>query len=124
MTDLDAVLAAVVAGGVPRAYKANEVPKSPQTPYTVVSVTRDLPGHRDLTGSAGTWDRRATFQSFDTDPDGALDFDRLAVNALDGRIVSGIDGMWTTQVGSVLVRDPDNKGVVGVTSTLLCTAAP
>lgn len=121
MTDLDDVLAAVVAGGVPRAYKPNEVPDDPQTPYTVVSVTRDLPRNRTLEGSAGTWDRRTTLQSFDIDDDGALDFDRMAVNALDGRVVAG--GMWQVQVGSVLVRDPDNRGVIGVTSTLLSTTS-
>lgn len=123
MTDLDIVLAAVVAVGVDRAYKPNEVPDSPVMPYTVVSVTRDLPKHHDGTGAPGTWDRRATFQSFDVADDGALDFDRMAVDALEGRILSGLDGMWRTQVGSALTRDPDNKGVIGVTSTLLCTVA-
>jgi hypothetical protein len=121
MTELDTVLAAVVAGGVPRAYKPNEVPAQPQMPYTVVSVTRDLPKHHSGTGAPGTWDLRTTLQSFDVDDDGALDFDRMAVDALEGRILSGLDGMWRTQVGSVLVRDPDNRGVIGVTSTLLCT---
>lgn len=123
MTDLDVVLAAVIAGGVPRAYKLNEVPDGPQMPYTVVSVTRDLPKHHAGTGLPGTWDLRATFQSFDVDSDGALDFDRMAVDALEGRILAGLAGMWRTQVGSAMVRDPDNRGVVGVTSTLLCTVS-
>lgn len=121
MTDLDIVLAAVVSGGVTRAYKVNEVPDNPQMPYTVVSVTRDLPKHHAGTGQPGTWDRRATLQSFDVDDDGALDFDLMAVDALEGHILDGLDGMWRTQVGSALTRDPDNQGVVSVTSTLLCT---
>jgi hypothetical protein len=124
VSDLDVVLAAVQAGGVPRAYKPNEVPANPQMPYTIVHVTRDIPRNRDMTGSAGTWDRRATFQSFDLDADGALAFDRMAVDALDGRILAGIDGMWTVQLGSAEVRDPDKPSVIGVTSTLTCTAAP
>lgn len=121
MTDLDIVLAAVVNGGVPRAHKPNEVPDNPQTPYTVVSVTRDLPKHHDGTGAPGTWDLRATLQSFDVDDDGALDFDRMAVDALEGRILTGLNGMWRTQVGAALVRDPDNGGLISVVSTLLCT---
>jgi hypothetical protein len=122
-TDLDRVLAAVSAGGVTRAYKLNEVPDAPVTPYTVVAVSRDLPKHHAGTGAPGTWDLRATFQSFDSDADGALDFDRMAVDALEGQIVAGIDGLWRTQVGSALSRDPDNRGVVTVTSTLLCTVS-
>lgn len=119
VADLDAVLAAVVGGGVPRAYKVNEVPQDPPYPYTIVSVTRDLPGNRAMTGPAGTWNRRATLQSFDQTANGALTFDQMATAALDGRIVAG--GMWEVQVGAALVRDPDNRGVIGVTTTLLCT---
>lgn len=125
-TELDVVLAAVVAGGVPRAYKPNEVPSKPQMPYTVVSVTRETPGNYALTGEHGTWGRRATLQSFDTDDDGALDFDRMATDALQDQVpaFAGLEATpWRVQVGSALVRDPDNKGVVGVTTTLLCTTS-
>jgi hypothetical protein len=125
-TDLDVVIAAVVAAGVPRVYKPNGVPTSPQMPYTVVTVTRETPGNYALTGEHGTWPRRATLQSFDTDADGALDFDRLATDALQDQIPA-FTGLvctpWRVQVGSALVRDPDNQGVVGVTTTLLCTTS-
>lgn len=126
MTDLDVVVAAVTAGGVPRVYKANEVPASPAYPYTVVWVTRDVPGNYALTGEHGTWPRRATVQSFDTDADGALDFDRMATDALQDHVPAfpGLECTpWRVQVGSALVRDPDNQGVIGVTTTLICTAA-
>lgn len=125
-TELDVVVAAVTAGGVPRVYKPNEVPTNPAMPYTVVSVTRELPGNYALTGEHGTWGRRATLQSFDSDADGALDFDRLATDALQDNVpaFTGLDCTpWRVQVGSALVRDPDNLGVVGVTTTLLCTTA-
>jgi len=126
MTDLDVVLAAVVAGGVTRAYKPNEAPDNAPMPYSVVSVTRDLPGNYALTGAHGTETRRATVQSFDSDADGALDFDRMAVDALQDKVpaFSGfVCTPWRVQVGSALVRDPDNQGVIGVTTTLLCTVS-
>lgn len=126
MTELDVVIAAVIAGGVTRAYKPNEVPDNPQTPYTMVSVTRETPGNYFLDGSHGTWGRRATLQSFDVDDDGALDFDRMATDALQDHIPAfpGFECTpWRVQVGSALVRDPDNHGVISVTTTLLCTAA-
>lgn len=124
MTFLDDTLAAVVAGGVPRAYKPNETPDKPQMPYTVVTVTRDLPGNYGLDGAHGTQDIRATVQSFDVDADGALAFDQLAVDALQDHqpVFAGYDTTpWRVQFGSALVRDPDNHGVIGVTTTLLCT---
>ena len=124
MTFLDDVLAAVQAGGVPRAYKPNEVPTNPAYPYSIVYVTRDLPGNYTLDGAHGTQDMRATVQSFDTDADGALDFDRMAVDALQDHapaFAGYVTTPWRVQVGSAMVRDPDNQGVIGVTSSLLCT---
>lgn len=125
-TFLDRTVADVTAGGVTRVYKVNEVPDKPNMPYTVVSVTRDLPGNYMLDGSAGTRSMRATVQSFDVDVDGALDFDLMAVDALQDHAPSftGYETTpWRVQVGSAVVRDPDNRGVVGVTTTLLCTIA-
>lgn len=124
MTFLDVTLADVIAGGVTRAYKSNEVPDRPTYPYTVVVVTEDLPGNYGLDGSHGTKSVRATLRSYDNDIDGALDFDRMATAALQDHmpVFAGYETTpWRKQVGSVEVRDPDNRGVEGVTTTLLCT---
>jgi hypothetical protein len=92
-------------------------------PYTVVSVTRETcpsnyaadrrargpgtPGHAPVL-------RRRRRRGARLRPDG--------VDALQDQIPA-FTGLtpWRTQVGSALVRDPDNQGVIGVTTTLLCT---
>lgn len=123
---LTAAIAKVSAGRspAPRVYKMNAVPPSPAYPYSVVSASGDMAGNYTLDAHHGTRDYRITVQSFGRDIDGALAYDAAAVgNLLDASLtVAGYDcGPIRLQVGSAVVRDPDDDGVVGVTSTFLFT---
>lgn len=123
---LTAAIAKMSAGRspAPRIYKTNAVPASPTFPYSVVSVVGDQAGNYTLDARHSTRDYRITVQSFGRDVDGALAYDTAAIDRLldESLTVAGFDcGPIRLQVGSAIVRDPDDNGVVGVTSSLLFT---
>lgn len=127
---LDAGEAALAAVGHPRAYQLGSVPDDPEYPYTSWSIVADRPGGYSLDASRGFRFYRITWQSFDRTLDGAVDFDDLCADAFLDRVlaVEGHDcGPCTDQFGGLLGRvnrDPDDGGVITVTSTLTFTATP
>lgn len=125
---LDTALAKVIAGRspAPRVYKTNAVPASPTYPYSVMSVSADQARTYTLDATHGTRDHRITLQSFGRTIDAALAYDEAAVdNLLDRRLtVAGYQcGPIRIELSAAVVRDPDDQGVVGVTSTLTFTTS-
>jgi hypothetical protein len=112
VTLLDDYRAAVAGRGVHRVYKINDVPPSPVYPYAVVSVGVPDKVSRTLNGSASDLNRGVT-QFFDRDIDGVLDL--AAIGDLDGTYLNG--RLLTREVSSPPFRDPDDQGVLAVTTT-------
>jgi len=113
---------------VPRAYPLNKVPASPTMPYVVYSATFSAPETYTNDAAHSVRIYRITWQTFGRDIDGVSDVDSKVVDALlDKRLtVTGWDcGPCGTQHGGILgvpVRDPDDRGVVGTTSSLTFAA--
>lgn len=123
---LTAALAKVSSGRspAPRVYALGSVPAAPAYPYSVVGATTDQAGTYTLDAVHGTRDVRIWVQSFGRTADSALAYDEAAdANLLDQRLtVTGFDcGPIRVQVGSAMTRDPDDSGVVGVTSAYIFT---
>ena len=126
---LDAVVAAVsqvLSGSMPerRVYPLGSVPASPSYPYSVVGVTPDLAGNYTLDATHGTRNYRIWVQSFGRTAESALAYNEVAdTNLLDASLeVDGYDcGPIRVQVGGSMTRDPDDEGVVGVTSAYIFT---
>lgn len=123
---LDAVADALAP--IPRAYEMNAVPPKPIYPYLVYSVADDRPAGYTLDVSHGFRFRRVTWQSFGRNLTSTRATDAAATDCLlDRRLdVEGYDcGPCTADQGGLLgalLRDPDDSGVVGVTSSLTFTA--
>lgn len=133
---MSAFLAAVVdqvASGrspAPRVYEFGKVPPKPKGsdagyyPYSVVGVTLGTAANYTLDATHGTRDVRIWVQSFSKTADAALAYDEAAdVRLLDQRLeVDGYDcGPIRVQVAAAMTRDPDDEGVVGVTSAYIFT---
>lgn len=108
-----------------RAYQTNSVPASPTYPYTAWSLAGDRPDAYTLDATHGLRFYRIISQSFGHTLASALDNDAKVTDALlDVALVA--TGYECTpcriEVGSAVVRDPDNSGVVGVTTTLTFAA--
>lgn len=119
---LDATEAAL--SSVPRAQEMNAV-LDKTYPYTVWALAADRPDSYTLDSRHGLRFYRITTQSFGKTLTSALDNDTRVTDALLDQSLdaTGYDcGPCRIQVGSAVVRDPDNAGVVGVTTTLLFTA--
>jgi hypothetical protein len=110
---------------VARRYPTNSVPATPTYPYLVYSVAGDRGDGYTLDSRHGFRWYRIILQSFGKTLASALETDGAAVgDLLDERLtVTGFDTRPTRmEIASAIVRDPDNQGVVGVTTTLTFTA--
>lgn len=122
---LDAATDRVEAGGVDRLYPENGVPQNPPKPYQTIAVTPDRADAYTLDATHGMRLYRIVLRSVSSSQAGALDVDALATDALlDQRLeVAGYDcGPCRLELGSAIMRDPDDGGVLTVTTTLTFTA--
>lgn len=110
---------------IPRAYKMNAVPAKPVMPYLVWSVADDRPAAYTLDAVHGMRFRRVTWQSFAKSLDGARDFDARAAGALldraldvDGYDCGPLSGNAPGALLGSMSRDPDDSGVISITSSL------
>lgn len=117
MTTLDTLQAALVAGGVARAYKLGAVPATPEYPYAVVSNAPGAPQVRRLSGS-GDPTGRFTVQHFGRSAE--------SVDALAAKTFATFEGKQLALTGSPVAwqeiatapyRDPDVQGVLDVLHT-------
>lgn len=97
-------------------------------PYLVWSITQDEPTTYTLEARHGTQFHRITWQAFGRTLASARDLDGDVADALlDQRLTAaGYDcGPCSTERGGILgrvARDPDDSGVVGITSSLTFAA--
>lgn len=110
----------LTAAGIARAYTFGGVPQSPAYPYLVVSALRVTPVTASLNGGhdLATW--RVTTQAFGRTKAAVDSLDGIAFDALqDQQLVDAITcGPCDLQV-SAETRDPDDSGVIGITSSYL-----
>lgn len=123
---LTAAVAKVTSGRTPapRVYTFGAVPVSPVYPYSVVGASLADAGNYTLDAAHGTRNVRVTVQSFGKTSAAALAYDAAAdANLLDQRLaVAGFEcGPIRLQVTSPLLRDPDDEGVIGITSAYIFT---
>jgi len=117
---LDAAIAAVTAAhtGSPRIYEVNAVPAQPSYPYSVVDVLDLDPDGYTLDQSHGFRDHMLTVQSFARTNDGVIDYNRAAANALLDQTLDATG--WSCDPcrfqTSRKYRDPDDSGVIGITT--------
>lgn len=120
---LDAVAAA--AAGVPRVYALGDVPQSPEYPYSVYSASLGRGATYLLDNTEGIRLGRIVTQSFGRTAASAEAHCELLRAALVNQVLA-ITGFATTALRSELdpsmTRDPDDTGVIGITSTLTFTA--
>lgn len=124
MTALMTAVATATAA-VPRLYALNGVPANPTYPYGTYSATF---GRGDTYRSDGTeglrWGR-IIFQTFGHTATAAIDHADDVRAALVGQVltVGGVPiGPITSELDPAVTRDPDDTGVVGVTTTFTFTA--
>jgi hypothetical protein len=122
-TLVEAVATATAA--LPRVYVTNAVPATPTYPYSAYSATFGRGDTYTLDSTHGVRWGRLVWQSFGKTLQAALDQNDRAVAALlDVRLA--VTGYSLTpcrmELDPAIVRDPDDNGVVGVTTTLTFTA--
>ena len=117
-----AAVDSLTAAGIKRAYPQGGVPASPAYAYVVVTVARVTPGAYALAGGHGVVTWRLTTQTFGRTAAEVEAVDALAFNALqDQQLLPRIEcGPCSLQVSNAS-RDPDDAGVLGVTSSYLFT---
>lgn len=110
---------------VSRAYPENAVPDKPEYPYLVWSVADDRPAAYTLDAVHGMRFRRVTWQSFGETLAGARDYDSRAAGVFLDQVldVEGYDcGPMVGDAPGALLgsvnRDPDDGGVISITSSL------
>lgn len=119
---MDAVATATAA--VPRLYRLNAVPTAPTYPYGSWSA---LLGRGDaylLDASEGIRHGRIVVQTFGRTADSAIDHAEKVRDALIGTrlMVDGEPlGPLLAELDPIATRDPDDAGVVGVTTTYTFT---
>lgn len=123
---LTAAVAKVTSGRspAPKVYPIGSVPASPGYPYSVIGVTSEAAENYTLDAHHGTRNYRIWVQSFGKTAESALAYNDAAdANLLDQSLtVAGFDcGPIRVQVGAAMTRDPDDEGVVGVTSAYIFT---
>lgn len=104
-----------------RTYAQGKVPASPTFPYRVLSVTGDRADSYLLSAQHGTRFYRIAMQVFGRTDAGVNDYDATGVAALldNAPVVAGYKTTPCADlVTSGLFRDPDDLGVLGITSTL------
>jgi hypothetical protein len=116
---------ATAAASVAREYALNGVPASPTYPYGVHSASLGRGDVYTLDAFEGVRWGRVVHQSFGKTAESALAKDEEFRSALVGKALT-ITGYSTTAIRAELdpqiVRDPDNAGVVAVTTTYTFTA--
>lgn len=122
---MDAVATATAA--LPRLYPANAVPPTPTYPYGVYSAQLGRADGYTLDATHGLRWVRVTFQAFGRTATSVLDLtERFLTATLDVRLTfdSYTASPLTTELDPTPpLRDPDDNGVLGVTTTLTATAA-
>lgn len=109
---------------VTRAYPIGAVPAQPSYPYLVWSVTQDDAVAYGLDAKPGAQFHRVTWQAFGKTLASVRDYDRRATVAFLGvpLLAAGFTcDPPTDGYGGILgrlVRDPDDAGLLGITSTL------
>lgn len=120
----DAAQAALGAASL-RVYAENAVPSSPTYPYQTVAVTADRALAYTLDANHGVRSYRIVVRSVGRSMTSASDLDERAITALlDKRLTApGYDcDPCRQELGSALVRDPDDEGVLVITTTLTFNA--
>lgn len=118
MSDLDLLVARLVAGGVTRVYKFGAVPATPAYPYAVLSPALGAPDVRMLAGP-GKPMGRFTVQLFGRSADTVTDTAALTFAAFEGVELSDLTGApvaWQ-EISTPPYRDPDTSGVLNITHT-------
>ena len=117
MSDLDALVAHLEAGGVERVYKLGAVPQKPTYPYAVVSTAPVPPSVRTVDGS-GDQGGRLVVQIFGRTTDSMTPIVGDTFAAVDGRPLPLTDAPVAWQeAASNVYRDPDDYGVLTATHT-------
>lgn len=113
-----------LGGDAARTYKLNGVPEKPEYPYREVTVGwADAFAYTMAGGHTGT--HRAVVRSFSRTLDGALEFDQDARDQLDEVFLTAPGwecGALRLELASAINRDPDDHGVVTVTTSFTFTA--
>lgn len=116
---MDAVAAATAT--VPRLYAIGSVPASPTYPYGVYAASMGRGDSYTLDSAHGVRWLRATVQTFGRTAASALDHAEKVANALlDQRLEVNYTPL-RMELDPAVVRDPDDQGVIGVTTTLTAT---
>lgn len=118
MSDLDLLVARLVAGGVARVYKFGAVPATPSYPYAVLSPAPGAPDVRMLAGP-GKPMGRFTVQFFGRTVDPLIAEADKAFAAFEGVELSDLPGSpvaWQ-EISTTPYRDPDTTGVLDITHT-------
>lgn len=119
----DAVATATVS--VPRLYQLNSVPASPVYPYGSYFAMFGRGDTYTLDARYGVRWGRLVFQSFGRTADSATTHAEAIIAALlDVRLspTGYVCGPCRLELDPAVTRDPDDTGVVGVTTTLTFTA--
>lgn len=125
MTTLSGAVATATAA-VPRVYEVGAVPKNPTYPYGVYSAQLLEDGGLMLDASEAVRWAQVVFQGFGKTAASAIDLTERFRTAVLGLMTSA-DGHSVGPFLSELrptppIRDPDDQGVLGVTTTLTATA--
>lgn len=122
-TPIEAVATALTGAGT--FYPVGSVPASPAYPYGTYSATLGRADNYLLDRSEGLRWGLIVVQTFGRTADSALATAEAARSALVGHNLD-ISGYEATPIAAdmdpAVVRDPDNEGVVAVTTTLSFTA--
>jgi hypothetical protein len=117
---MDAVATATV--NLPRIYRLGAVPSKPPYPYGVFSAQLTRADSYTIDARHGLRYVRVTFQAFGRTSDSALTLTEEFIATLLDAVLT-VDGAQTTPLRLELdptppTRDPDDGGVLGVTTTL------
>lgn len=114
---------------VARAYPVGSVPASPEYPYLAWSLSQDNPVGYSLDVVHGSQFQRVTWQAFGRTLESARAVDRAATAVWLDQTLTATGFRCdpaTTQYGGLLgagpIRDPDDNGVLSLTSSLTFTA--
>ena len=119
---------ATALAGISRAYKINAVPAPPVYPYLVFSAVFTNPDSYTLDANYGVRWGRVTLQAFGRTLDSADAIHSEALDVLLDQSLNVTDwdcgpcGVGNGGLIGAVVRDPDDNGVVGITTSLVFAA--
>lgn len=120
---MDAV--ATATASVPRVYAVGAVPPAPSYPYGVYSAQTTRADGYTIDAQRGLRWFRVTFQAFGRSANGALDLtDQWLAVLLDKTLTVGAKTTAPLRIEldpTPPIRDPDDAGVIGMTTTLTAT---